>query len=140
MATPRTTASAVKGVLGDDYDSANGGRSLVPFIDAANLVVTRVATCATAKGKTLTTAELEMIERWLAAHLYTKSDPTYSSRSTAAASGSFIRNPEVPEPYKDGAISVDYSGCLASILGRKTVTAAWLGRAPSDQTDYVDRD
>lgn len=134
----RTNANAVKGILGDDYDSETN-RPLQPFLESATVIVNRVATCATAKGKALTTGELELIERWLTAHLYTKSDPTYSSRSTSGASGSFIRSPEVPEPYKDGALSVDYSGCLSAILGRKTASAVWLGRPPSEQTAYEDR-
>ena len=134
----RTSPGSVKEVLGKDYDSVSG-RTLVPYIDTANLVVDRVATCATNKGYPLTSAELEMIERWLSAHYYTKSDPVYQSKSTAGASASFVRGKNEPEPYKDAAISLDSSGCLAAILNRQTASAVWLGKPPSEQIPYEER-
>lgn len=137
----RTTTTLVKELLstGGDYDTANNP-SLQPFIDKATAMVDRVATCATNKGTTLTTAELELVERWLSAHYYTKADPTYTSRSTAGASGQFARNPECPEPYKDGAIDSDVSGCLNALLSRQRAGLAWLGLPPSGQTPYDQRD
>lgn len=135
----RTNPGAVQGILGRDYDAVNAP-SLLGYIASASIVIDRVYSCSVAKGKTLTTVELEMLERWLAAHFYTKSDPTYSSRSTQGRSGSFIRGREEPEPYKDAAIGLDYSGCLGAILNRKVASGAWLGKPPSEQTDYEDRD
>lgn len=135
----RTTPSQVQGVLADNYD-AEAGTDLTPFVDAASAVVGRVATCATRKGITLSSTELELIERWLAAHFYTKADPVYQSRATAGASGSFVRNPREPEPYRDVAISMDYSGCLKAILDRQVAWVSWLGKPPSEQTDYESRD
>lgn len=133
----RTTSSQVQGVLAANYD---GSTSLTPFIDSASAVVDRVATCATAKGITLSSTELELIERWLAAHLYTKFDAVYASKSTADASGSFVRGPIEPEPYKDAAIAMDYSGCLKAILNRQVASVQWLGKPPSAQIDVTDRD
>lgn len=135
----RTNSGAVQGILGQDYDKVNAP-SLLGYIDSATVIVDRVYTCALNKGITLTSTELELIERWTAAHLYTKSDPTYSSRSTQGRSGSFIRGKDEPEPYKDAAIGVDYSGCLNAILNRKFASATWVGLPPSEQTDYEDRD
>ena len=139
LATPRTTSDAVKATLGADND-LDDQPDLQRYLITAALIVNRVVTCAARKAFTHTAQELEVIESWLAAHLYTKSDPTYSSRSTAGASGQFIRDPVTPEPYKDGAIMADVSGCLNAILNRKTAGGFWLGKPPSAQIDYEDRD
>lgn len=134
----RTTPLAVENLLLKDYDSRNWP-SLSPFIDSATVIVDRVVTCATAKGITLTTAEKELIERWLAAFFYTRSDPIYQSKSTDGSSASFVADPVDPERYRAGALAVDYSGCLAGILKGNRASAVWLGKRPSEQTSYVDR-
>lgn len=136
----RTNNKLVEAVLGDNY---NGTTNLTPFIDAANAIVNRVATCATDKGETLTATELELIERWLAAHLYAQMDPTYASKSTAGASASFHGQTAMgfdSTLYGQTATRLDFSGCLENLDKTQVVTAAWLGKAPSDQTDYEDRD
>lgn len=137
----RTNAAAVLGVLGVNYDTVNNP-SLAPFIDSAAIVLTRVATCATAKGKTLTAAELELIERWLAAHLYQQMDEGYASRATSSASGSFKGQTGMrleSTMYGQTAMTLDASGCLENLGKRQTAGAFWLGRSPSEQTAYVDR-
>ena len=133
---------------GGDYDAnpeVGSAPSLTPFIDTANVVVTRVAACALRKGITLSAAELELIERWLAALYYCQSDKPYASRSTAGASGSFHGQTGMyltSTLYGQTALNIDSSGCLDAIANgpRKTATASWLGKAPSEQTDYMDRD
>ena len=134
----RTTSAAVILVLGGDYDTVSLP-SVTPYIDSATAIVDRVNAAATVKGYILSTVELELIERWLSAHLYTKSDPTYQSRSTAGASGSFVRGPKEPEPYKDAAIAMDPSGCLNSQLNALRAGGFWLGKPPSAQIPYKDR-
>lgn len=134
----RTTSLAVETLLGRDYDSRRRP-SLAPHIDSATVVVDRVATCATSKGITLTAAELELIERWLAGYFYTRTDPIYQSKGTDGANGSFVADPVDPERYRMGALAVDYSGCLAGILKGQRAGAAWLGKNPSTQTAYEDR-
>jgi hypothetical protein len=45
--------------------------------------------------------------------------------------------------YGQTALVIDHSGCLATITagaGPKTASAEWLGKPPSDQTDYEARD
>ena len=138
----RTTITAVKELLSSCYD---GSSALTPYIDSATAVVSRVATCATTKGKTLTTVELELIERWLAAHFYTKMDPVYAQKRDSAGNGSlamahFVRDPKEPEPFLNGAMNLDYSGCLTAIIKRQTARVVWMGKPPSSQIDYVDRD
>jgi hypothetical protein len=142
----RTTALAVASVLVDSSLSPNGQgdydgtTDLTPYIVSASSVVDRVATAASdIKGITLSTTELELIERWLAAHFYTKMDPTYLTKTTGKAVVSFARNPKVPEPYKDVAIAMDYSGMLNAILNRQSAGGFWMGKTVPDQLSYTDR-
>jgi len=127
----RTDPDKVKGILGKDYDTVSCP-SLAGYITAANLLTTRVATCASSKGTPLSTAELESIERWLAAWFYTKSDPVYASKSTGKSSGSFVRGAKEPEPYKDAALALDPSGCLSALLNRQTAGGFWAGKPVSE--------
>ncbi len=118
--------------------------SLQPYIDWATLIVSRVNTCASAKGITLSTPELEMIERWTAAYGYCKMDPLYSSNSKGGASASYLAGGSTldgeTERYKRGAIEVDYSGCLNAILNRKVASLQWIGKPTSEQINIEDRD
>jgi len=77
--------------------------------------------CAAEKDFTHTTAELEMIERVLAAYNYCKMDPLYASKSTQGASGSHVTSQSLQgeqERYKRWAIELDASGCLNALLNR----------------------
>jgi hypothetical protein len=140
----RTTAVNVKELLLQDYDAA-GAPSLKPFIDTANVIVNRVATCAADKSLSLTAAELELVERWLAAHFYAVSDKPYASKSTAGASASFHGQTKMyleATLYGQTASRIDRSGCLAALAAEKRAVAGgfWLGKEPSAQTAYWDRD
>lgn len=132
----RTTSTAVQTLLGGNYDADNQP-SLSPFIDAANLIVTRCDTLASANGYTLSTAEKEMIERYLSAHLYTVQDALYSSRSTLGASGSFIRDKD--GDYLKAAKMIDPSGALATVLDNNTAGGAWLGKTVSETLSFDER-
>lgn len=133
---PRTTTKLVQEALGNDYET---GASLNRPISIANKITDRVATCATAKSKTLTTDELQEIETQLAAHYYTRTDRVYRQRMTDRASGTFLYNQRNPEPYLANAIELDYSGCVNSILNRKTADIGWLGKSDDEKIDYEDR-
>jgi len=141
---PRTTIAAVQDLLGANYGPNPNGSlpNLQTYIDSATTLVDQLVTDASIKFPpyTHTSAQLELIERWLSAHFYTKMDPTYSSKSTSGASGSFVRDPKVPEPYKDAAIMLDPSGALAALLNRQTAGGAWLGKPVSAQIPYWERD
>lgn len=138
----RTDATSVQAILLKDYDAENAP-SLTPFITWANLLLNRVVTCATAKGITFSDDELLALETWLAAHAYTANDPQYTSKSTAGASGSFAGAFDKglnSSRYGQMALSLDPSGCLDAITNRKRARAFWLGKAPSEQIDYDQRD
>lgn len=136
----RTTSASVQDILGNNYD---GSTSLTPFIDTATAIVDRVETCAADRDKALTDAELELIERWLAAHCYQQMDQGYASKSTDGAGASFHGQTGMhleSTKYGQMALRLDWSGCLTAIGSRQTARMAWLGKAPSAQTDYVNRD
>lgn len=128
----RTTAALVAGILGDNYDSRI---VLTPFIDTATALTDSIESADT--GNALSDSMLAIIERYLAAHYYTLADPLYISRSTGGASGSFPQR-----SYWDEAKKLDSTGYLAKLdlPTRPKAGASWLGKPPSEQTDYRDRD
>ena len=130
----RTTTAAVEALLAGHYKSTI---STQQFIDAATLVIDRVVTCATAKGFTHTAAELEMIERYLAAHYYTKSDAYMTSKSTGGASASWSRSPE--GDFLTVAKDLDPSNCLAATIARTTAGMAWLGSTQGETLSWDER-
>lgn len=148
MAQRITDVAQVKAVLTRDYD-LNKKPDLQPFIDTAVAITDRVETCAVSKGMTLTAAELLLIERWLAAHFYKHAyDRQFSNKSSAGASAGFTGQSAMyleGTTYGQNALSVDYSGCLLSLVPtssptqRRIAGAAWLGKRKSEQTLYRDR-
>lgn len=131
----RTTTSAVLEILLKDYDTVNEP-DLQGFIDSAAVVVARVQQCAIRKGITLTCEELELLERWLASHLYVQSDATYSARQTLRASGSFNKD---KDSYLRAAELIDPSGCLENIINNARLRMVWLGKRPSQKRSVHDR-
>jgi len=138
----RTTAKKVEGVLLRDYDFQEPP-DLTPFVATANSITTRVAACATAKGATIPAETLELIERWLAAHYYTRSDKAFASKSTSGASASYQGQTGMgleASFYGQTALDLDPSGCLVAISKRARAGAVWLGKPKSDQIPYNLRD
>lgn len=132
------------GVLNDDYGPGENGVSpaLQPYIDTATGIVSRVATCATRKGYTLTSDELEIIERWLSAHFYCCSDKAYLSRSTEGASGAF--NGQTGKGfeatlYGQQAMNADWSGCLKNLDKQQRAGASWMGKTAAEQLTWQQR-
>lgn len=144
----RTTSSLVQGILLSDYGPDEEGNlpSLTPFIDTASSIVDDLVDYATSKGVSLGVSKLEIIERWLAAHAYVQSDQAYSYKQTSKAAATFQGKTDLGlmnSKYGQMALTLDSSGYLAAILeggGIIEVTALWLGKAPSEQTDYLSRD
>ena len=141
----RTTSDAVIAVLGDDYGFLADGETLpvlTPFIEAASAIVDRIVTCAATRDYTLSSTEQELIERWLAAHMFKLSDRQHVSRSTNGASASFggqLGTGFEFTSYGQMALRLDPSGCLSSLDKRQTARMIWLGKPPSAQTPYEQR-
>jgi hypothetical protein len=115
----RTTTAAVQGILGSDYDSRRSP-DLSPRIETAATLVDDIVAKAVELGIPLTDARLEVIERWLAAHLYCVTDRPYKSRSAGGASGTFDGNTDKgldATLYGQTARVLDTTGFLSSIGG-----------------------
>lgn len=144
---PRTTSTLVTGVLQGDYDAAplsgNPPPDLAPYIRSAYNLISRVAICATKKGITLSSDELADLETWMAAFFYCIGDPSYSSRSTQGASGSFQNAPARKgfgaNKYGSTAMAMDYSGCLENISEKQRASMVWLGKTTREQLRYDQR-
>lgn len=150
----RTTTTKIKLQLTADYDIA-GAPSLQPFLAAAVALTDRAVACAVAKGISLTasvvtdaetTTLAALIENALACHFYKYArDRELMSKSTAGASGSYSGQTAMyleGTRYGQTALSLDVSGCLQAIaMGQqaKRARGRWLGRRPSEQTAYTDR-
>lgn len=142
---PRTTDDLVKEVMlpGKDYDTENAP-SLTRFIKIANLVVTQVAACATAKGSSQDSEVLTEMETWLAAHYYVQSDQVYTSKSNVSASGSFQGSTSGEgikgSKYGQAALDLDFTGCLEAITAKRMGGIMWGGKPASEQIPYYERD
>ena len=137
----RTSQEAVEGILGDNYDT-DGKPSLSPQITTANALTTEVVAVAARKNLTLSAALLQEVECWLAAHFYGHADQLYQEKKTADASAVFQgqtgKGLESTQ-YGQTAMLLDTTGSLRTINEGKRPGFAWLGKAPSSQTDYQDR-
>ena len=131
----RTTPGAVQDVLGTDWDQQ---RPLTAFVAAANRVTTRLVTAAATDGVTIGATDAELIERWVAAYLYTLSDRLYTSRSTRGKSGSFFFAKQ-ENPYLTAAKALDPSGLLGGVLDGQTADVTWVGTTEPDQRTFEDR-
>lgn len=131
----RTSTTLVASVLGGHY-VAGSSPDLQAFIDTATLVISRMVTCALAKGITLSTDELEMLERYLAAHYFSHADQMYQSKATNGASGSFQGQTGKgieSSQYGMTALQLDPSGCLSAITKGNRVSMFWGGKPSQDQ-------
>lgn len=131
----RTTIEAVQAVLGKNYDGKRRP-DLRGFIDSASVVVDRVASMSLKKSRVsdaggMTASELEVVERWLAAHLYQHADPGYTSRSTEGASGSLMTGQQTrgygATMYGETAMDLDWSGCLKNINQQQFAGGTHMG-------------
>ena len=134
----RTTPGLVTAILepGGNYRC---GADLTFAILPANRIITKVAECAAGKGISIDAELLQLMESWMAAHFYTRSDPTYKSRSTLRASGEF--NADGSE-FLTTAIALDPSGCLAEIMNTTNSMVAsvtWTGKPFGQQRTYGQR-
>ena len=141
----RTSSGAVKSVLMDDYGARRDGTlpDLTPYIETASSVTDDVVVYAAAKGITLNVIKLELIERWLGAHFYVMSDQPYLEKETMQARAKYQGTTGMmlkASKYGQTALLLDTSGTLATMEERKVAGAFWLGKVPSEQLDYYERE
>lgn len=137
----RTTTDAVEEILGENFDDV---LPVAPFVESATVLVDRVQACARRRSKTLTDTELELIERWLAAHYWGQAAGLFDGRATqGVVSGKFQGQTGMHLEgtyYGQRALELDYSGCLTAIVNRQVAGASWLGKRQSEQVEYRQRD
>jgi hypothetical protein len=132
-----TTEELVAGIIQDDVSSVD----LIPFIASANMLVTKAC-----PDTVYSVEELELIERWLAAHFYKIYDMARDTERAGPVMESYQYklglNLSVTM-YGQQALALDYNGGLAVIskqaeLGRRpTVGVYWLGTEIEDIWSYI---
>ena len=134
---PRTHAQAVRATVKSDTDINVDG-----YIRTANALTDKVSS-EDSEGL-LNEALLFEIETYLAAHFYALRDLQYSEKKTGDASAVFQgRTGMMLESTLWGqqAIVLDLTGFLGSLSkGKSPLSFGWLGKPPSEQTVYKDRD
>lgn len=141
----RTTPDLVKGILLSDYGPKEDGTypELDPFIDTASSIVDRIIVNGTLNGNVLGTSDSELIERWLAAHCYVQSDQVYASNKTLMAAAVYQGQTGMRldnSKYGQMAVALDWTGELTKLGKKKRVSIDWMGKYPSSQIDYVDKE
>jgi len=123
---PRTTEDKVREVIDTDPDI-----NVIPMMTFAGTLTDRVSTCATAKGVTLTAAELVLIETYLAAHLYALNDQQAIEKTANRSEVKYMGKTGMrleSTYWGQTAMIMDHSGCLSDMnSGNKFVTGSWLG-------------
>jgi len=132
----RTTEEAVEGII--EVDSSI---SLTPFIETANALVT---SCC--DDTVYTAAQLELVERWLAAHFYAICDPRAVSEHAGPVGATYQSRVDLGfhvTHYGQQAMALDTEGGLAAlnrriVKGEKKITPSisWLGITDWD-TDNI---
>ena len=131
----RTNAADVIEILGVNYDTQNTP-SLTGFIAAANSMVNRLST---AFPGVLTSADLAIIECWLAAHFYGHSDQFYKSKNTQSAGATFQGETKMglsSTQYGQTAMMLDTTRYLAALDKGGVVSGIWLGDTTQSDADY----
>jgi hypothetical protein len=138
MSAYRSSTEEIKAII-RDYDSKI---DMNPFIEMANVLTDRVQAKDT--GSLLSSAELTVIERWLAAHFYETRDHELTTEITEKAEGKYAGEfGKGLERTRAGqnAMLFDETGYLRRISkGVVIAKAGWLGKPPSTQVKYADRD
>ncbi len=119
----RTTEVQVRALAGIPSD-----KTVSQFIEIATVITDKVAAC----NGNLSSVELELIERNLAAHYAymsgVKTDASVASKSIGRASTSFSRATTQAgrSPYLQTAMNLDPTNCLSGIM-EGPVSISWLG-------------
>ena len=130
----RTTAAAVGLII-----AVNADISLTPFIEVASAIVTKHCTDAD-----FTAAELELVERWLSAHMYRMRELQVAEKHAAPVGQSFnsvLYTGFDNSTYGQMAMRIDWSGALSALNeqakkgGLLTAGVTWLGTPVEDDDE-----
>lgn len=145
---PRTTVTAVIQLMapGYDYDEFQAP-SLDPFIlSATGLTTGWVAAIARYRPELSTpdTGTQEIMERWLAAFFFKLVDQQFKTKNSGRSSATFRGDDGdglKANTYGMGALGIDAPyKVLAPLYEGRFANTQWLGKVPSEQIPYADRD
>ena len=137
----RTTEGKVEKVI-DTSGAAKQPVGLDKHIETASVLVDYIE--SNDSGSVLTTGLKIEIETYLAAHFYALQDPQYQSEKAGGAGGTYQgqtgKGLELTW-WGQQAILLDVSGQLSNIqAGNPVASLVWLGKPPSTQIPYSNRD
>lgn len=132
----RTTELAVQGIV-----KTKSSIDLDPFIETANALVTKHCT-----DSGFTVADLELIERYLAAHFYCIREPRTTRERANIASRETQSRVDIGfdvTHYGQMAMRLDWSGALAALnqqakKGAISAGVTWIGMTPTELSDYLE--
>ena len=139
----RTTKTLVGTIIELDAAVVPDDDAFEPFITVANELVTEA--CVTNGPATAYTAtRLELIERWLAAHLYTNRDPRAAAERAGPVGSTFQSKIDIgfdTSHYGQTAMRLDTNGGLAKLnndmkKGVSRVAVLWPG-TPADEVSEM---
>lgn len=136
----RTTYEAVGGIIELDTSIVPDAASMLPFITAASALVDECCTGDAGPITAYTDERLELIERWLTAHLYTNRDPRMTSERAGSVGGSYQSKVDLgfdTSHYGQTAMRLDTNGGLSNLnenmkKGKPSIGVTWLG-TPEDE-------
>ena len=136
----RTTRANVEGIIEVDAGIVANDADMEPFITIANELVTEVCTGEAGPSTAYSTARLELIERWLAAHFYTNRDPRTTSERAGSVGANFQSKVDLgfdTSHYGQTAIRLDTNGGLSQLndrikKGSSKVGGFWAGTKYKD--------
>lgn len=131
----RTTYEAVGGIIELDSSIVPDAASMLPFITVASEFVDECCTGDAGPSTAYTDERLELIERWLAAHIYTNRDPRVVNEKAGSVGGSYQSRVGLgfdTSHYGQTAMRLDTNGGLSKLnddmkKGKPVVSAVWLG-------------
>jgi len=132
----RVTETEVRELIDSDLEI-----SVAPFIGTAN-ALTNYVVSQDANG-VLNTELKKEIEKYLAAHFYEHRDQAFAAKKTGDSSATFQGvwgKGFESSKWGQTAITLDVTGVLRALSKNAPIKITWLGKPPSDQIDYVDRD
>ena len=135
----RTTATLVKTIIEVDAGIAPTDNDLLPFISVANVLVTDCCTGSRGPVVPYDDARLELIERWLSAHVYCTRDPRVQSEGAAGLTATYqsvVSQGLANSHYGQMAMTLDTAGGLAAMNAatlrgaKRKASIVWLGTPP----------
>lgn len=131
---PRTTDTAVRGII----EGVDEEDDLDPFIETANIVVTALCEQIYLLADSVNgPSQLELIERWLAAHFYSCDRSRLLTETIGKAKDGIEGKIDLGlqlTHHGQQVKGIDFRGALADFgQNRRKVKVTWLGRTAAER-------